>query len=68
MSYVFVVVCYMCYILHINLSDKYNMFKFFWSPCIVINVSVQHNGGLLSDFILLTQSYCHWGTRLNVIK
>ena len=33
------------------------------------NVSViQHNGGFLPDIILLTQCYCHRGTRLNVIK
>ena len=27
-----------------------------------INVSVQDNGGLLPDIILLTQCYHHWGT------
>ena len=31
----------------------------------VINISVQYNGGLLPDIILLTQGYYHWGTRLN---
>ena len=31
----------------------------------VINVSVQYNGGLLPDIILLTQCYYHWGTRLD---
>ena len=31
----------------------------------VINISVQYNGGLLPDIILLTQWYYHWGTRLN---
>ena len=35
--------------------------------CIVINISVQYNGGLLSDIILLTQGYYHWGTRLNTM-
>ena len=30
-------------------------------------VSVQYNGGLLPDIILLTQGYCHRGTRLNVM-
>ena len=30
-----------------------------------INVSVQYNGGLLPDIILLTQCYYHRGTRLN---
>ena len=33
-----------------------------------INVSVQYNGGLLPDIILLTQCYHHWGTRLNAMK
>ena len=31
----------------------------------VINISVQYNGGLLPDIILLTQGYYQWGTRLN---
>ena len=30
-----------------------------------INGSVQYNGGLLPDIILLTQGYYHRGTRLN---
>ena len=30
-----------------------------------INVSVQYNGGLLHDIILLTQCYYHRGTPLN---
>ena len=34
----------------------------------VINISVQYNGGLLPDIILLTQGYYHWGTRLNIMK
>ena len=29
---------------------------FFWCPCMAINVSIQYNGGLLPDIILLTQS------------
>ena len=33
-----------------------------------INVSVQYNGGLLSDIILLTQCYYHRGTHLNAMK
>ena len=33
-----------------------------------INVSVQHNGGFLSGIILLTQCYCHRGTRSNAMK
>ena len=33
-----------------------------------INVSVQYNGGLLPNIILLTQGYYHRGTRLNVTE
>ena len=34
----------------------------------VINISVQCNGGLLPDIILLlTQGYYQWGTRLNTM-
>ena len=34
-----------------------------------VNVSVQNNGGFLPDIILLTLlCYCHWRTRLIVIK
>ena len=33
-----------------------------------INVSVQYNGGLLPDIILLTQCYYHRGTRLNAMN
>ena len=44
-------------------------FLFFWCPCMAINnVSVQYNGGLLSDILVLTQCYFHRGTRLNAIK
>ena len=32
------------------------------------NISVQYNGGLLPDIILLTQCCYHRGTRLNVMK
>ena len=41
---------------------------FFCCPCMAINVSVQCNGGLLPDIILLTHYYCHRGTRLNAKK
>ena len=34
----------------------------------VINISLQYNGGFLPDIILLTQGYYHWGTRLNTMK
>ena len=33
----------------------------------VINISVQYNGGFLPDIILLTQGYYQWGTRLNTM-
>ena len=32
----------------------------------VINISVQYNGGLLPDIILLTHGYYDGGTRLNL--
>ena len=32
------------------------------------NASIQYNGGLLPDSILLTQCYYHRGTRLNAMK
>ena len=37
-----------------------------WCPYMAINVSVQYNGGLLPDIILLTQCYYYYrrGTRL----
>ena len=38
-----------------------------WWLCMVINISVQYNGGFLLDIILLTQGYYHWGTRLNTM-
>ena len=41
---------------------------FFWCPCMAINVSIQHNGGLLPDIIMLSQRYLHRGTRLNAMK
>ena len=41
-----------------------------FAPCprMAINVSVQYYCGLLPDMILLTQCYCHRGTRLNAMK
>ena len=41
---------------------------FFLCRCMAINISVQYNGGLLPDIILLTQCYFHRGTRLNAMK
>ena len=40
------------------------MLGYDWWLCMVINVSVQYNGGFLPDIILLTQGSYHWGTRL----
>ena len=38
--------------------------------CMAVNnvVSVQYNGGLLPDIVLLTWCYDHRGTRLNAMK
>ena len=43
------------------------MLGYDWWLCMVTNMSVQYNGGFLPDFILLTQGYYHWGTRLNTM-
>ena len=43
------------------------LLMFFWCPCMAINVSVQYNGGLLPDIILLTRCYFHRGTRLKKV-
>ena len=40
------------------------MLGYDWWLCLVINISVEYNGGLLPDIILLTHGYYHWGTRL----
>ena len=52
----------MCYIVSVL------FLLFVWCPCMAINVSVQYNGGLFPDIILLTQCYYHKGTRLNAMK
>ena len=41
---------------------------FFWCPCMAINVSVQYNGELLPDIMMLVQCYFYRGTRLNAMK
>ena len=46
---------------------QYLLFFYAWWLCMAINISVHHNGGLLPDIILLTQSYYHRGTRLNTM-
>ena len=38
-----------------------------WWLCMVINISVQYNGGFLPNITLLTQGYYHWKTRLNTM-
>ena len=43
------------------------LFCYAWWLRMAINISVQHNGGLLPDITLLTQCYHHRGTRLNTI-
>ena len=43
------------------------MLGYDWWLCMVINISVQYNGGFLPDIIMLTQGYYHWGTRLNTM-
>ena len=55
-----------CLVVYYNVSVLFLLF--FWCPCMAINVSVQYNGGLLPDIILLTQCYFHRGTRLNAMK
>ena len=42
--------------------------RVFWCPRMAINVSVQYDGGLLPDIILLTQCYYHWGNHLNAMN
>ena len=60
-------------LLHIVINLFYYVLKMFcfvfvWCTYMAINVSVQYNGGLLPDIILLTQYYYHRGTRLNAKK
>ena len=43
------------------------LFCYAWWLCMAINISVQYNGGLLPDMILLTHGYYHRETRLNTM-
>ena len=43
------------------------MFCYDWWLCMAINISVQYNGGLLPDIILLTHGYNYRGARLNTM-
>ena len=51
----------------LNMYYSSVMLGYDWWLCMVINISVQYNGGFLPDIILLTQGYYHWGTRLNTM-
>ena len=44
------------------------MLGYDWWLCMVMNICVHYNDGLLPDIILLTQCYLHRGTRLNTMK
>ena len=55
-------------LLHYFVVAAFLVLLFFWCPCVAIIASVQFNDGLLPDIILLTQCYCHRGTRLNATK
>ena len=42
---------------------------FLFCFCLVsLHGDVQHNGGFLPGIIMLTQCYCHRGTRLNAVE
>ena len=60
------------YVITTMFDDVLHIFVFFflfvWCHCMAINVSVQYNGGLLPDIILLPQCYSHRGTRFNAMK
>ena len=43
------------------------MLGYDWWLCMVIDISVQYNGGFLPGTILLTQGYYHWRTGLNTM-
>ena len=48
-------------------ADAFRGHRLTTQLCMVINISVQYNGGFLPDIILLTQGYYQWGTRLNTM-
>ena len=59
----------LCYTMYYYIIHCFCLLKGFWCPCmaaIIVN-SVQYNGGLLPDIILLTQCNYHWGTRFNAM-
>ena len=49
------------------ITPKINICYVGWL-CMMINISVQYNGGFLPDIILSIQGYYHRGTRLNTIE
>ena len=51
-----------------DLLQSFLFFLFLVSLHAAINASVQYNGGLLTDIILLTQCFYHTGTRLKVMN
>ena len=53
----------------VTLGQQYNVGELqeYSEPCMAIVVSVQYNGGILPDIILLTLCYCHRRTR-NAMK
>ena len=54
-------------VLYSELCITVVMLGYDWWLCMVIYISVQYNGGLLPDIILLTQVCYQWGTRLNTM-
>ena len=55
-----------CLMVYYTVSVLFLMF--FLCPCMAINISVQYNGGLSPDIVLVTQCYFHRGTCLNALK
>ena len=43
--------------LSLSFDDVWVCLPFCWCPCMAINVSVQYDGGILPDIVLLTQCY-----------
>ena len=54
-------------VLYSELCITVVMLGYDWWLCMVINISVQYNGGLLPDIILLTQGCYQGGTGLNTM-
>ena len=67
-GFVFIARVIVYYVLLVYYIVSVLFLLFFWCPCMAIDVSVQYNGGLLPDIILLTQCYFHRGARLNAMN